>query len=257
MKKFIITLIAITAVKLAYPQQNVILYTDYEPDLCISALTLNYQSDTLKVDFDNDGIIDLRLYISRQTSVVDRVATTKSSWLSRDRRNQNDSLVPGDNWQPANYEWGFWFYDDPYNLDLELGFRKVVNNENYYAWVNIHATRELTSSNDKIWVYLDKYAYCTIPNYPLRWEQTSLEDVGETNELSYTIHPNPTTGLISITGENLKTIEVANISGQKVFSGDCDDNDITIDLSNQPSGIYFISINDEKGRKYTRKVVKD
>lgn len=263
MKKFIIALIAISTMKVASAQQNEIFYTDFEPDLCISAITLNYQSDTIRVDFDEDGIIDLRLYISRQTSVVDRVATTKSSWMSRDRRNQNDLLVPGNNWQPSNYEWGFWFYNDPdpYTLDLELGFKKVVGNENYYAWVNIHATREITNSNDKIWVYLDKYAYCTIHDYPLQWGQTDLDDgIGEnpSNGIVLSVYPNPAGDVVSINfaqDTECQSVKIYSLDGRLMQSQGSDFE--RVDMSGLEPGIYIIKVRLADGREYSERVVKE
>ena len=250
-------------------QNGEILYTDFEPDLCISAITLNYQSDTIRVDFDEDGIIDLRLYISRQTSVVDRVATTKSSWMSRDRRNQNDLLVPGNNWRPSNYEWGFWFYNDldPYTLDLELGFKKVVGNENYYAWVNIHATREITNSNDKIWVYLDKYAYCTIHDYPLQWGQTDLDDgIGEnpSNGIVLSVYPNPAGDVVSINfaqDTECQSVKIYSLDGRLMQTFQETSlqtaNQTTLDISGLTAGVYVMKLTMADGTVLTERIVKE
>ncbi len=43
----------------------------------------------------------------------------------------------------------------------------------YYGWFRIYL---LMNGTDWPWVALDKKAYCTIPNYPLRWGQTNFTD---------------------------------------------------------------------------------
>ena len=58
------------------------------------------------------------------------------------------------------------------------------------------------------------------PDYPLKWGQTSFTGIEENNEFSAfaTLHPNPTSGLVTIMGENLKQAEACNMLGQQVLS---------------------------------------
>ena len=80
-------------------------------------------------------------------------------------------------------------------------------------------------------------------------------DIAETEDMPVTVHPNPTNGIVTVTGENLSEIEVVNILGQTVLKKDCSD-DITVDLSNQPAGVYLLRITDKNGDGCTRKVIK-
>ena len=82
-------------------------------------------------------------------------------------------------------------------------------------------------------------------------------NVDETEEEPFTINPNPTNSIVTISGENISKIEVLNALGQKVSETECNDNEITIDISHQPAGIYFLNITDKKGEKITKKVVKE
>ena len=105
---------------------------------------------------------------------------------------------------------------------------------------------------------MEEFAYCSIPNYPLRWGQTELVGIEETVHTAFaTIHPNPTTGLVTITGENLRQTEVLNVLGQKVLSIQGEGNELRIDLATLPAGVYFVNVIDEEGRKCVRKVVKE
>ena len=72
-----------------------------------------------------------------------------------------------------------------------------------------------------------------------------------------TVHPNPTSGYVSVKGESLRLAEVVNMLGQKVINVQGEDNELRIDMTTLPAGIYFVTITDEAGRKCVRKVVKE
>ncbi|MBR1513295.1 MAG: T9SS type A sorting domain-containing protein [Bacteroidales bacterium] len=72
-----------------------------------------------------------------------------------------------------------------------------------------------------------------------------------------TLHPNPTTGMVTVTGENLRQAEVVNALGQHVATAKGVGESLKIDISNLPAGVYFVNITDAEGRKCVRKVVKE
>ena len=73
----------------------------------------------------------------------------------------------------------------------------------------------------------------------------------------FTLLPNPTTGLINITGKDLEQAEVINALGQRVANATGEGETLQIDLSELPTGVYFVNITDKEGRKCVRKVVKE
>lgn len=258
-KKTILTILAISTLLYAYCQQPDIIYTDFEPDLCVSALGDNYTSDTIRIDFDDDGNIDFKIFIAFQSSVNPKAVYLVSSWNCRSMQ-ENDSIVPSEesNWAPANYCWEFMFY--PYNamyVEKMLGFRKIENGENYYAWANVYIRREQTNSYPKVWACCGEMVYCSIPNYPLQWGQTDITSVNEKEIGFATFHPNPTQGRVTITGENLQQADVFNMLGQKLLGVKGKGNELQINIAALPLGIYFITVTDEEGRKCVRKVVKE
>jgi hypothetical protein len=112
--------------------------------------------------------------------------------------------------------------------------------------------------NKYFWCF-DKCAYCTIPDYPIVWGQTEIlgvEENGESNAFA-TIHPNPTTGMVTIMGENVKRAEVTNMLGQHVATASGQGEQLTVDISRLPAGVYFVSVTDESGKKCVHKVVKE
>ena len=74
---------------------------------------------------------------------------------------------------------------------------------------------------------------------------------------SYTLYPNPTNGLVTITGKDLKHAEVFNTLGHQVARATGEGETLHIDIANLPAGVYFVNITDGEGRKFVKKVVKE
>lgn len=72
----------------------------------------------------------------------------------------------------------------------------------------------------------------------------------------FTVHPNPTTGMFTVTGENLQQAEVFNMLGQKLLGVKGKGDELHIDMADLPAGVYFVTITNEEGRRCVRKVVK-
>lgn len=75
-------------------------------------------------------------------------------------------------------------------------------------------------------------------------EEISFE---ESTDLTVSIYPNPTTGLISvnITGlddNEINTIEIVNVMGEMVYSETVQNSLFNVDLSNLPKGMYFVYV---------------
>ena len=56
------------------------------------------------------------------------------------------------------------------------------------------------------------------------------------------MYPNPTTGIFTVEGENIQSVEIINITGQTVYKIKDKKKKVKIDLSGQPKGIYFVKI---------------
>lgn len=84
----------------------------------------------------------------------------------------------------------------------------------------------------------------------------TVEESSTTQEIC-TLHPNPTTGQISISGTNLKQAKVINTLGQCVAIAKGEGEQLSVDLSTLPAGVYFVNITDGEGRKCVKKVVKE
>jgi hypothetical protein len=83
--------------------------------------------------------------------------------------------------------------------------------------------------------------------------------ISDLSEFGINIYPNPTSGLFVIAGEakqSVKSVEVTDISGKtiKQISNPTKDN-LEMDLSACPAGIYFLKITTNKGI-FTEKIIK-
>jgi len=81
--------------------------------------------------------------------------------------------------------------------------------------------------------------------------------INELTASDISIFPNPTTGKFQLTTNNqqLSTITISNTLGEIILEVKDIKTNAEIDLSNQPKGIYFLSIKSEQGIK-TKKIIK-
>jgi len=71
------------------------------------------------------------------------------------------------------------------------------------------------------------------------------------------IYPNPSTGIFQIKNDDLKitAVEIYNVMGEKIYASSKNaENNLTIDISNQPKGIYFVTVY-EGTKMYNKKIV--
>ena len=103
----------------------------------------------------------------------------------------------------------------------------------------------LPNSGSNIWVLKvsDIYDYDAV-------QETSIDGIVH-------VMPNPTTGLVTITGKDLKQAEIHNTFGQRVAYAQGDGERIIIDLNGLPAGIYFVAVTNEEGRRCVQKVVRE
>ena len=143
-----------------------------------------------------------------------------------------------------------------------IAVRKPMGEDYCYGWFRLSVIGDPDNlpENNQLKVIIHDYAFCTDPNYPFRAGQTSFEweEIKETESIDFaSIHPNPTTGMVTIMGENLHQAEVFNMLGQQVFNIIGKGDELQIDIAKLPVGVYFVRVTDDEGRKCVHKVVKE
>ena len=74
---------------------------------------------------------------------------------------------------------------------------------------------------------------------------------------SVCFYPNPTTGMVTVRGENLSQAVVTDLLGQQVLGVQGEGDELQIDMTALPAGVYFVTVTDENGRKCVRKAVRE
>lgn len=246
MKAYIAIVILLLSTFILKAQQDEIIYVDFEPDSCITD-----QNSKLWIDFDNNGNGDVFLRMPHTSTGYWPEIVAQGHWEITWLEDTGCDTIPNIAHWGQTYMW----------LDTEdqsrFAARKQIEN-NHYFYVWFEAYNYVTFNPFVCHLCFDKYAYCTIPNYPLVWGQTDIVSIEENDEFTTfaSLHPNPTNGMVTITGKNLRQVEVINMLGQQVLSVQDEGNELRIDMTALPVGVYFVAITDKEGRKCVRKVVK-
>ena len=73
---------------------------------------------------------------------------------------------------------------------------------------------------------------------------------------TWKIAPNPTDGMVTVSGGMLQKVKVYNIVGQLVAEKQTEGETMTMDLSQLPSGLYFLDMIHQNGSTCMRKLLK-
>ena len=71
------------------------------------------------------------------------------------------------------------------------------------------------------------------------YSETGVEDNAEHN---IGIYPNPANEKITIDAQNINSVSISNVMGQKVYEKSVDSDNVVIDVNNYQSGIYMIHV---------------
>lgn len=292
MKKALIFIIVSLSCGLAFSQNGEILYRDFDPDICVDYYpTVNGPMPDVFIDINQDGTDDflfhaenewghmISLVLKRKDDNAQNDWKFRIPYLLYDENNYlpilGDTVFVGDtianieeSWYPS-YKFYYNIMGHPEgqvphispNDHCFISVRKAVEEGYCYGWIDaiIYIPPENQVDDYHIYLTICRMAYCTIPNYPLCVGQTDFAwDVDENDSRpNATIHPNPTTGLVSVLGKNLRLVEVFNTIGQRILTVNGEGETLSLDLGSQPAGIYFVNITDSEGRKCVKKVVKE
>jgi hypothetical protein len=68
-----------------------------------------------------------------------------------------------------------------------------------------------------------------------------------------TVSPNPATTSLTITAsEKIETIAISNLLGQTLYTCEYNSQQVHIDITNFPKGVYFVKVNGLEIRKFVK-----
>ena len=265
MKKNIIILILITVVFVPTKAQNnnSLIYNESDEDFITY-----YLGDSRHLDINNDSIPDFYFDTFLSGYYWGYGIWPENDWeccsysleeypgvnnIFRDLNiSLNDSSLVWNEYQFSSELYPYIHCD---TASYKIALRRKNGDDYFYGWVEVYSIYNLNSYYK---LKVSRTCFCAIPNYPLRWGQTSLEGFVDNEATGFAIvYPNPINSQFTVTGKNLKSAEVINTLGQRVATVQGKGETLQIDIATQPSGIYFVRITDEQGRKCVRKVVKE
>ena len=285
MKKYFLFFFALFAYNAASAQKGEIIYTDFEPDLFVQYYAWQgpgHVNAPVGLDINHDSTIDLRFTCEdawgRWVDCVLR--KSEDGWQFKlpyllyqedpaapvgDTVNFGDNIAEiGNGWTSA-YRFRWFMHNGPIYPDYNdihhyICVRREVEEGYCYGWIDsnillVVGADEFTDYEYDVTVF--RMVYCTIPNYPLRVGQIDFTDGIDETRAFATVYPNPTNGLVTINGTNLKQAEVLNTLGQRVATITGEGETLQVDLNGLPAGVYFVNITNKEGRKCVRKVVKE
>jgi len=100
----------------------------------------------------------------------------------------------------------------------------------------------ITNSNGNYYVKVTNSSGCSSNSANYYYNSVGIENSKNTSSIK--IFPNPTNNIINISGENINSIVVMNIQGQKIneYNNSTKSKNIKIDLSSNSYGVYLLKI---------------
>ena len=133
-----------------------------------------------------------------------------------------------------------------YNYGDEVTL-SVIRNEDW-AFLNWTENGEVVSEEPI-------YVFTITHNRDLVAHFMYTEDIGE-NNISAKVYPNPTKGEITLEGEGLQSVRIANAFGQTIYNTKVEGDQVRIDLSQMGKGIYMMHIEADGGQAVRKIVVE-
>lgn len=162
MKKFFIISTLILSVltachKVEYNgQTGKILHKQYDPALNINYIMADVEQtwDTLRIDVDRDGNTDLKICFQYNTPYIIGSEDWQLSVIY-------DDFISNNLW---------WWNRDFRVSGLEpICLRHTVDGGYCYGWIDAYSAWGSEGQVDAVRFYLRETAYCTCPDYPLKW----------------------------------------------------------------------------------------
>lgn len=239
-----------------------------------SSLVMGAAAQSLPLDFNEDSINDLVFYgVQQLQSIyllstfsppanVDMVVVDMGTYELTEGLPSGTSVGPNSNWSSTNTGLILSRDTDPniYNTgDRFIGFRFSLGSSYWYgwAWVNFSGT------NPRVFT-LRGYALEDVLDQPIAVGDTgggSFISLNERTLPNFRIYPNPAVHQVVIeSNDPIKKIEIINLSGKSLLYSEYQESnlqEVSLSVSDLPSGLYTIGLYKNKGIRQTVKFVKE
>ncbi len=226
-------------------QEPSIIVHDYNPDVKI----IKEGSDTLKIDFNKDGVLDLMFYLVVTSGGQFPTIKSLNNNCKLSLITETDSLIG----QYMGFSSELTYLMGLFTSE-KIGIRIIDNGKKHYGWV--HSIFSMEKGHAIITI--DKYAFCTIPDYPLLWGQTELTGIKEikVRDKIKVLVDNQSQSINIQSKEVVKEISLINSSGRVIRKWEnIKSSRVDIPSEGIKGGVYFLRIKTENYEVVNEKVV--
>ncbi|MBN2777193.1 MAG: T9SS type A sorting domain-containing protein [Bacteroidales bacterium] len=263
MKTIILNIFLFFVVISTFAQKtNEIIYLDFEPDIfsyCYLNTSTNPATgnmDSLFLDINFDSNADLLVYTQMDGIMKNPRIKPLNSNISLCSASENDTLASAVYWTPFGVYW-IWS-----GATEKFGFRYLIDDQIHYGWFRAYKTYVHNDDGGNTnYLWIDKMAFCTIPNYPLLWGQTEISnsvpktDAGNDGVKINFNNASNTLQIESLT--KIKNVEIVSSNGQIVNkTKDVGKNETEINVYGLQNGVYIVKVVLDDGRVVSGKIVK-
>lgn len=90
-----------------------------------------------------------------------------------------------------------------------------------------------------------------------KWIADTLANPTFSNDKAFTASPNPTSGLLQLSGKNIATVNVYDVLGKQVFANNYSAlSNVEINMAALNNGVYMVKVTNAQGNASTIKVIK-
>lgn len=281
MKKITLTLFALCMTFMSLnAQDGRIIYVDnIYPSTIYAQGYITGEPYQVFFDFDNDWTNDLIIrFIAYKIYHIEYFPRIDSDWqYAGDLAYSYGDTLSGDPTGPiAPYVFSPWNPSPSYEMVMEgrvgimnedgvryVYVRKPWGDGYCYGWIRLtlEMGEEVNGNYPNAECHIQDYAFCTIPDYPLRVGQTSLgDDIVEHDATSIMVYPNPVRDYIKIEYLNDfsgQSIDIYSIDGRLVETFPEASQQTQIDISSLNSGVYLIKLKTKDGKEFSERIVKE
>ena len=234
-------------------EKGKIIYTDFDNDIIRLV-------DSICIDINHDNILDCKVVHKWSDADLDyQTIDTYYNWeIASIHVYDTLPIMNHTNWTNSAFITMCWMGESE---EFNFIFRHNINDHGYcYGWMRFSTCYGFLNGVCSYRYSFHEMAYCTIPNYPLKFGQKDFVDIEENiYEMSdVNLFPNPVEDKLSLQlplNTLCNEVKIYNIAGLllKTQNNDFDN----IDLSYLSQGVYIVKINLNDGYICTKKIVKD
>lgn len=210
-----------------------ILVHNFEPD----TLFTNY-ADTLKLDINFDGDNDIAFYLSATSSggyvrvkSINPFCQYAFFWKEYETDSISSSLL---NWHTNSVDWLIGLFTE------YLGIKFTLGEDVYYGWLK---GKPYWSDKGAQFLSIDRYAFCTVPNYPLLCGQTEIK----TGNAEHPVDKTKTwleNGRIHVqSGKPISKVAIIDVAGQSLHAWDAgEDYNFSAEINGRLKGVFLAKV---------------